>query len=1283
MKFLLFLLLAIPTYADITGLSVVTATSGQIVISYTAASTASCKVEVSKESDYTPLATDVDATLYTSQDRDTSRTSTLNYGRHRIVVLGRLGFAKNLEAVETALNGYNLSRALQADTQYYIRVSDCGDGDSETIQARTTNIRLGDSRGTPLAVASPWKYRQVATNKVANPEFADPYTGALIKNPASIMGFSYSQSTATSGDGYSPSGCNITTLTGVNGACRFTDAVGTGWTATTGTVTDAIQSNDDNFAEYSGTSQDRLYLRLGTGKFPTHSTLGGTLSFQNLAFSAKTSDTAGDGEFLMTCLSGRRKECLSPERRITLTTTEAAYSVCNDSPCMVKDNPGDTMLNYNPGLIPGLSRVYNLAGSLTTLRFAGTNASAACNELVVGETIYAYDTRTNGTNPTGLIVNAKSCGSSPPQITIHDSYDFTHNGTTGVTFWLNDGLASAGYGILVWKESTTSNSTVSVDLALWRAATTPNWILNMGSGGFGKRCQNVPTAGGYYLCMTGSDANMIIGVKPTTDGLDIVSYGLAGWRGDLVNAALANTGYLTGSSAAANDAMWDDELPGVFYMYFVTAGGCGQGIVKMTLSLATPAAAVVDGSGYPGGTRTPAAGLSSAVLLTPCGSGASDYSLVKQRENVSAGYASLKTSFTSCAIESVQGRTLIEVCKAGQQDSHGFVFAYDLGNRLAPGSGFVGTRGGNTQQAFGGFLVPGNAAARWCGTHTVQNPLSAAGSPFVMLELGAKAPMGVTGNTNLSPCDSRSTPGTCSACPDVTLNGFNYSGRNWCSTIDITSSCASVNAPAGCVDGDPISGGDELSPNLKWYQPIAVGDILKRSSEYVRVVQKISQTQIVVHRGWGYASNNSSFSSYAPISHSAGSTWATNCGGFVLHPATTNPEQPFGLAWYFGDSPDGSNPTYAFLNKFQNHGFHSVNFGAFPDYTVGRFDLSDAAANAASLNTGSYVQLPNRFAGKDSNCFGNSCEKHPGANQVLGDTSWFVDVNPRMFHASGTNGVALASGKSFIYEYTGDADVSPKHYDLEGYMGKYPMLRVDTLSDSASDTGKWCVAIVANDCFSGSTAGKAYLVNELFDTTFIPLSTCRESQFGTVNGDMCFGPTNGVGASVAQWKVPAANGLSIPNGSQARATSREWRFYREAATENTKADPTGTALMMRGHWYVAPPPMANQDTVNRATFIPLPVPVTAVTGADNALVEFGYNPSFQCSQNRDETCYAEGASVNITTPFKFSHETLTGLACSSGCTVVIPAIAGKIVYGRVKIRNSGGTVIYTGPTQVW
>lgn len=245
------------------------------------------------------------------------------------------------------------------------------------------------------------------------------------------------------------------------------------------------------------------------------------------------------------------------------------------------------------------------------------------------------------------------------------------------------------------------------------------------------------------------------------------------------------------------------------------------------------------------------------------------------------------------------------------------------------------------------------------------------------------------------------------------------------------------------------------------------------------------------------------------------------------------------------------------------------------------------------------------------------------------------------------------------------------------------MRRTDTLNDSASDTGKWCVAIQANDCFGGSVAGKMYFVNEVFDTTFIPLATCRESQFGTINGDASLGPSNGIGASVSQWRVPDSNGMVIPNGSQARAVSREWRTYREAATENVKADPTGTALLARALWYIIPPPFPGVDSRNRGTFTGVPVSISNVpSGTDNVLVQFGYDGTFQCSRNRDNTCYAESSVLNKDNPYKFDHEPLAGAPCVSGCTITIPAIANRVLYWRAVYRDAGGAIVGYGVTNL-
>jgi len=1274
--FLIAILMASLAKGAVTNLRVLGVTSTQAIISYTAPNQSACTVELSKSSLYTPLEKDVDPSFYSGANSD-ARSGNISLGRYRLVVLGKQGDA----AIEQALTGFNLSRALQADAYYYFRAT-CG-ADTGTATFKTANIQLGDSRGQALLVASPWKYKQVTQNRIQNPEFADPYTGALVKNPAALLGFAYAASTGTAD--HNPVGCGVT-LSGVKGSCKFTNASGTNWTATTGTLDDAITADDDNYLVYSGTTQDKLFIRLGTtGKYPTNSTTGQTLSSQNLHFIIKTSDTTGGGDQGRLCITNNGATCSSPVKNVTLTTAEAIYSICDDSPCTIKDNPGDVMAADLGGLVPGAARVYNESGSLTTLKFAGSNALTACNELITGEYLQVYDSRTNAIDPYFIQVSSKSCGSSPPQVTIPSGYDLAHNGTTGVTYWRDDGLAGPRFGVLFWKHSTTSSATISIDLPLWRAVTAVPFTLAVGSGGFGKNCQIPPTAGGYRLCMTGQENNQIVGLKTLADGtLDIVNYGNAHFRGDLINAGLTNAYNYKIRLAAENDSPWDDEVPGVFYATFNSVAGCGPVIVKMTMSLAIPAAPDPDGT-FPLGSRIRPVQLSDATILTPCGSGASDFSLNTQRGRISSEWISKGSMFGSCNIAGIQGLTLIETCKAGEQDSHGFMFAYDLGNRLPAGAGFVGTRGGNTQQAFGGFLVPANPASRWCGNHTYQNPVTPTGSPFALMELGTKAPMYFTLDTTLSACNSRSTPGTCDPCSpgaDLIVDGFNYRDKNWCATINISSSCASVSAPVGCTDGDPVSSGSSESPNLKWYQGLAVGDVIKYGSEHMKTLVKNSQTQWKVLRGWGYQSSDASADTFAPISISSGATMSTYCGGSNKDPLITRPGDPYGLAWYFGDDANGTNSLYTFLNRFQNHGWHFRNYGCFPDYTCNLFDFSVPSENKAAVTGGSFVQIPYTFAGKDTFCNGNACEKHPGAAQVVGDDRWFADLNPRMYPPSGQNAVSLMAGKTHIYQYNGAAVISPKHYDIAGFMGRWPFKRVDTLSDSASETGNMCIAIVAGDCVTGSTAGKLYFVNEIFDTTFIPLNTCRESAFGTKNGDACFGPESGMSASVTQWKVPTANGIAYLNGSRMRAVSKEWRTYRETVTENVKADPTGSTLLTRGLNYIVVPPFPGEDSRNRATFAAVYKTVKSIPqGTNNILVQFGYNASFQCSVNRSESCYAEGATINETTPFKFSHETLTGLSCTAApCTVAVPAITNRILYSRIVYRDAGGNVIrYSQP----
>lgn len=1297
MKILFGFWFSIVAQAAISNLQVLKTTATQGAISYQAPTMAACTVEVSKKADYSVLATDVDPALYASANSD-SRTGSVVTGLNRIFVIGKQGEA----AIETALNGYTLSRALQATTDYYVRVT-CG-GDTATIVMRTANIQWGKSRGEPLAVKAPFQYKQVTRNSVANPEFADPYTGAHIYAPPYVLGFGYSNTTGVNATGIS--GCNII-VGSEKGACRFTDATGPNWGFTSGSLTAAIQADDNNFVTYNGIAQEKLHIRLGTNRFPTHGTFGTIMASQNLHFRALTSDATGDGGYAQTCITEDGSTCASPPKRVTLTTSKATYVVCNDSPCTVKDKPGDIMIDAPRSTYPSPARLYSEAADYSIMKLAGDAAASECATIAIGEVMWSFNSETNGDNPVTITVASKNCGASPPQFTITNPENFSQNGSTGTTFWRFGGVQSSNwnYGILIWKESTTSSSTISIDVPLWRATFSMLWRFNAGAGGFGRTCQNVPTPSGYYLCMGGFEGNIIFGIKEQDDGsLDIKNYGFATWRGDQLSANLIGspTTYQSPFSSAVNFAPWDDEVPGVFYMQYYWNGGVANGkpvLVRMVMNLVEKTVTNIDDTSDPifGSNRAPKVGLTSATIITPClnlcsNTATDDYTLSYQLERYSATWSTVKSIFTGCAIEAIQAKTLIYTCDNAGPDSYAWVFSIDLGNGLPIGSGFVGSQGGNTQQVYGGFPTYDTPSCRFCALHTYQSPAYPGGAPFANLEMTNKCQLGVTGSA-LSACVSHPTLGTCDACPANTiLDGYDYSGKPMCSNITLTSSWNGAwgTQPPLFESGDPVDAVCSEAPILFWLMKFQVGDFINHTQsgiEYGRLAKRLNNQDWVMIRGWGGIADSSTYGAKA---HSAGGTWFTKCGSIIKNPLTSTPLHGQALAWYFGNDPTGQNENYAFLNPYQNHGVNILNYGVAVEggYNIAPFDFTNPAANKNSVE--GYYPIGNNFAGKTSDCLGNSCEKHPSGSQVVAsdrDKTSFFDVHPRlMTGATSLADAQLAPGKTYIRIYSGNRVLDFKHYDVESWMGIFPLKRKDTLTDSASESGYMCAAIVANDCFSGSVANNLYFVNESMDVEYISNTigriSCRHTQFAVWMGDTCSANPSPASATVAQYKFPPTGVSYIPNGGYSRVLSKEWRYHREAATENAKGSPKGKHVLMRGFWYIELPDIGEIDTVNRGTFAAVPVKLTSVpVGTDNVLIQFGYNHLFQCSGNRDNTCYSESTAVNITTPFQFDHQTLTGVSCASGCTPIIPLVPGRLAYWRPVYRNSGGTVIARGATQ--
>ena len=177
MRWALLLLGAGSLPAAITNVRVSGVIATQAVIAWTAPDVFPCRVEVSQSATYAPLVPDVNASLFAGANLD-SRPGSIANGRLRIFVAGK-------RSVETASDANNYSRALQAATTHYFRIT-CG-ADTATGSFTTATIPEGHSYGDPIPVSSAndgtYIYPTMplgAGNRGALT--VDPHTGALVKN---------------------------------------------------------------------------------------------------------------------------------------------------------------------------------------------------------------------------------------------------------------------------------------------------------------------------------------------------------------------------------------------------------------------------------------------------------------------------------------------------------------------------------------------------------------------------------------------------------------------------------------------------------------------------------------------------------------------------------------------------------------------------------------------------------------------------------------------------------------------------------------------------------------------------------------------------------------------------------------------------------------------------------------------------------------------------------------------------------------------------------------------
>lgn len=267
-----------------------------------------------------------------------------------------------------------------------------------------------------------------------------------------------------------------------------------------------------------------------------------------------------------------------------------------------------------------------------------------------------------------------------------------------------------------------------------------------------------------------------------------------------------------------------------------------------------------------------------------------------------------------------------------------------------------------------------------------------------------------------------------------------------------------------------------------------------------------------------------------------------------------------------------------------------------------------------------------------------------------------------------------------------------------------------SITGGSSDAFKVCWARKAGECVSGSWTGDIYM-NCPFawprtQTAILDTPGCNgSSPENALTSDMCVGTPGTYTNKSIQYQYPPTAGTYTldPTGLYGRQLTDWLVHYRYLnINANDQGTPDGAWAMTEmenfgmeyGIGTMKIPPLPALDSVDRTTFVPATINLTAPTGIGvaNALIQFGYDEygqptDFNCTL-RGESCYVKDSTVQ-TVPFSFPSDgtsgtlaTLAGASCASNCSIAIPTISQRVVYWRPIYRDSSNSIVQTGATQV-
>ena len=1256
-----------PVQAAILNVRVTDTTNTQAVIQYQAPDAQACSVEVSEKNDFSVLVNDVDGGKFAGANLD-SRAGNVTSGRARTVVVGRRAAERG-----TDMNRY--SRALQALTKHYYRITCPSTGDVASGQFQTANLMMGNSYTDPAPgdASQPGEYGwpTLSFNSRMTP-IVDPQTGLLIRQVSlpddrvitqSNQTFQYARSTSWTNPNAALSPTNTGSSASVSGSL--------------GTLLLTPQNN--GYAGYisffKGNRGNNLY----------------SLNWFQAVLTASTSNTvcntsAIDDCKIVLCLSIDGVTCYPGAKSIEqgLTTTPTPYTFGSTTAIDLWQSPG-----ARP---PSGVEVATHSGYLTC---DGTAKVA----LGYGDFAGTYWS-------SGSVINISNQNYTIASVNGLSSLTLTTPCTlTGAVQW-----SATNFGVLIHKKTTSANSVnIQASSSNYQMGVFPFWDYTGAFDLCGPTPVTGPTGNPGYNCVL-AQSGPIYWIDGTTGESHLFSrYFGSGPSG-------------TAGCGQSDSMIFDSVNPDIWYCSGSNTFG----------SLQQPARVQYFGNhSEPSNTQTPGhfeegeamqvCNAANPPTNQPC---LRYTSLVGSSDmgTLTAAFDSTfqKDRYLGFYFVGMENAVMIFRVWRGGHNSTGWTVVFDPNathNQEPGNAGCVG--GGQLGCVIAAVPSWSRPGARWCplkGNNPMYQPGWLSISPFIWAAPGDTSP-GVgpyqsTVTNGLALTTTTGTVGGLNTCP---ANSYGVTGQK-CTTVTVDGEPRDLSP---CVANTTSCNGALETGLPGELMNAAVGDEFtvgpsSSSSEIVRLIAKGGTNNL----DWTFQRGASGVLTPS----------APNPAFYAFCASNPNPMRlnVGGGEWYWNYTSDphgyntngqtvlGDNFSINAHFFFQN-GVQAVGYTVDPrcDYGPGYlcYQTREFSSIPQFVNTPAVaVEIEDPFfAGKYAPADPNQVQQHPsgaGLNSTPNDRHYFYDGRPfngtpisGSGNGDGANPATLLSGQLYKFTAAQMTFFDRKFLPTFAFSGQSRLIDVSgpgsVLTDAAADSNKYCVALLAGECVAGSSAGDVYV-----NAPNVNRPYCHHP--GQASGmpdefDLCIGNNSEVYNSIMQNGVSWVDNYGTHMRMLTKGLSRNRLlapFWHSHALPNARWVMIHTnyaqnvADMVTVVKVPAPPP---QDSVNRATFVPLLMKLKppAALAVNNAIIEFGYAEygsagSYFCT-SRNEACAVgpsvSGAAVNATNPFYFETSeanSLAGTPCSAGCVINIPAVSQRVVYGRVVYRDAAKKVISRG-----